>query len=182
MTASHGGRCLAYRCARRGAAYAASDGTAARNGQPKTVPGGIGDAHDQPEWHLICIRRIVGPEPQSIGALVELLQDVVHGVIVGSVQLERCAKENGRHRAEVQKLFVLSSRRGRGIAARLMQALEAFAAGAGCRLLVLDTLSDSAAASVYRHLGWTFAGSIPAYAATPDGDLHATSYFYKQLP
>jgi len=170
---------------------------------------------------VICIRRIVEPEPQSIGALVQLLQDVVHGgasvgflaplspataadywrgvlgrlqdglalwvaeddgVIVGSVQLERCAKENGRHRAEVQKLFVLSSHRGRRIAAGLMQALEAFAAGAGCRLLVLDTLADSAAASVYRHLGWTFAGSIPAYAATPDGDLHATSYFYKQLP
>jgi len=46
---------------------------------------------------------------------------------------------------------------------------------------VLDTLTDSAAASVYRHLGWRHAGSIPEYAATPDGRLHATSYFYKQL-
>jgi len=103
------------------------------------------------------------------------------GRIVGSVQLERCAKENGRHRAEVQKLFVLTSHRGRGIATRLMQAVEAHARGTGCTLLVLDTLSDSAAASVYRHLGWRHAGSIPAYAATPDGRLHATSYFYKQL-
>jgi hypothetical protein len=62
-----------------------------------------------------------------------------------------------------------------------MEAVESFARASGRSLLVLDTLSDSAAASVYRHLGWKFAGSIPAYAATPDGVLHATSYFYKQL-
>jgi GNAT superfamily N-acetyltransferase len=103
------------------------------------------------------------------------------GRVVGSVQLDRCAKENGRHRAEVQKLFVLRSHRGRGVAAQLMQALEAYARRVGCTLLVLDTLSDSAAASVYRHLGWQYAGSIPAYAATPDGELHATSVFYKLL-
>lgn len=103
------------------------------------------------------------------------------GRVVGSVQLECCGKENGRHRAEVQKLLVLASHRGRGIASRLMQAVEDFARESGRSLLVLDTLSDSAAASVYRHLGWKYAGSIPAYAATPDGVLHATSYFFKQL-
>ena len=103
------------------------------------------------------------------------------GRIVGSVQLEFCRKENGRHRAEVQKLLVLTSHRGRGISSRMMDAVEGFARASGRSLLVLDTLSDSAAASVYRHLGWEYAGSIPSYAATPDGALHATSYFYKQL-
>ena len=101
--------------------------------------------------------------------------------IVGSVQLELCGKANGRHRAEVQKLFVLTSHRGRGISTGLMQALEEWARGNGRTLLVLDTLSDSAAASIYRHLGWQYAGSIPDYAATPDGVLHATSYFYKHV-
>src|SRR5689334_8002135 len=47
--------------------------------------------------------------------------------IVGSVQLAPCLKENGRHRAEVQKLFVLPAWRGRGIARRLTEALEAHA-------------------------------------------------------
>jgi GNAT superfamily N-acetyltransferase len=103
------------------------------------------------------------------------------GRIVGSVQLDLCGKENGRHRAEVQKLFVLTSHRGRGISTRLMQALEDWARVNGRTLLVLDTLSESAAASVYRHLGWQYAGSIPDYAATPDGVLHATSYFYKKV-
>ena len=103
------------------------------------------------------------------------------GRIVGTVQLDRCGKENGRHRAEVQKLLVLGSHRGRGIGSRLMQAVEIYARRVGCTLLVLDTLSDSAAASVYRHLGWQYAGSIPRYAATPDGVLHATSCFYRLL-
>jgi GNAT superfamily N-acetyltransferase len=103
------------------------------------------------------------------------------GRIVGSVQLDRCGKENGRHRAEVQKLLVLCSHRGRGIASRLMQAVETHARRVGCTLLVLDTLSDSAAASVYRHLGWEYAGSIPCYAATPDGAPQATSFFFKLL-
>jgi hypothetical protein len=62
-----------------------------------------------------------------------------------------------------------------------MQEVEAQARSDGRTLLVLDTLSNSDAASVYRHLGWQYAGSIPQYAATPDGVLHATSYFYKQL-
>jgi GNAT superfamily N-acetyltransferase len=102
--------------------------------------------------------------------------------VVGSVQLESCRKENGQHRAEVQKLFVLRSHRGQGISRRLMDAVESYARINRLRLLVLDTLSESDAASIYRHLGWTYAGSIPEYAATPDGTLHATSYFYKQLP
>jgi GNAT superfamily N-acetyltransferase len=101
--------------------------------------------------------------------------------IVGSVQLESCRKDNGRHRAEVQKLFVLHSHRGQGIARLLMQEVESHARADGRVLLVLDTLSDSDAASMYRHLGWQYAGSIPQYAATPDGVLHATSYFYRQL-
>jgi len=152
---------------------------------------------------MIRVRRIDGPEPALLGFLAPLAEDTAteywrrvlgrleDGValwvaedgeqVVGSVQLESCSKENGRHRAEVQKLFVLHSHRGRGISTRLMREVEAEARAEGRTLLVLDTLSHSDAASVYRHLGWQYAGSIPEYAATPDGVLHATAYFYKQL-
>jgi ribosomal protein S18 acetylase RimI-like enzyme len=61
------------------------------------------------------------------------------GRVVGSVQLSLCGKENGRHRAEVQKLFVLPGHRGQGIATRLMDPLEACARAGGRTLLVLDT-------------------------------------------
>jgi predicted acetyltransferase/ribosomal protein S18 acetylase RimI-like enzyme len=101
--------------------------------------------------------------------------------IVGAVQLCRCAKENGRHRAEIQKLFVHSAWRGRGIAAQLLAAAEGHARAIGCTLLVLDTEVGSAAESVYRRLGWRKAGEIPSFALTPDGRMHATGYHYKVL-
>jgi GNAT superfamily N-acetyltransferase len=103
------------------------------------------------------------------------------GRIVGSVQLAPCRKPNGRHRADVQKLLVLRSHRGLGIASRLMAAAEADALARGCHLLVLDTLLGSAAESIYQHLGWMRAGEIPQYAAHPNGTLEATVYFYKLL-
>jgi acetyltransferase len=103
------------------------------------------------------------------------------GEIVGSVQLARCQKENGLHRAEVQKLLVLSSARRRGIAAALMAELEAFARADKRSLLVLDTLVGSPAEVVYQRLHWQRAGEIPGYAASPDGALHATAYYFKQI-
>lgn len=101
--------------------------------------------------------------------------------VVGAIQLSRCEKANGRHRAEVQKLMVLRTVRGRGIASRLMAALEAHARALGLRLLSLDTETGSEAESVYRHLGWIRAGEIPDYAARPDGTLHPTTHYFKLL-
>ncbi|WP_206060546.1 GNAT family N-acetyltransferase [Nitrincola alkalilacustris] len=104
------------------------------------------------------------------------------GRIVGSVQLDPCQKENGRHRAEVQKLFVLRSHRGRGISSLLMQATEEQATALGRTLLHLDTLAGSPAESIYQHLGWQRVGEIPDYAAEPGGVLFPTVIFYKKLP
>lgn len=101
--------------------------------------------------------------------------------IVGSVQLALCPKENGRHRAEVQKLMVHSSARGHRIASRLMQTLETYALQTGRFLLVLDTEAGSPAESVYQHLNWQKAGEIPDYARNAAGQLHATAYYYKKL-
>ena len=103
------------------------------------------------------------------------------GQIVGSVQLDLCGKENGRHRAEIQKLFVMRAHRGRGISSALMQTAETFAHKDGRTLLVLDTQAGSFAESIYQHLGWQKVGEIPDYAASPNGDLLATSYFFKRI-
>ncbi len=97
------------------------------------------------------------------------------------MQLALCPKENGRHRAEVQKLFVHSTARGRGISTLLMQAVEAEARSRQRSLLVLDTLLGSHAENVYRHLGWSRAGEIPDFATSPDGKLFPTVYYFKQL-
>jgi GNAT superfamily N-acetyltransferase len=103
------------------------------------------------------------------------------GELVGAVQLVPCGKENGRHRGEIQKLFVRSDWRGRSLSRQLMAAAEAEARARGLTLLVLDTLAGSAAASIYPRLGWQRAGEIPHYAALPDGEIRPTVIFYKQL-
>src|SRR5262245_8001928 len=59
--------------------------------------------------------------------------------IVGSGQLDLCQKQNGAHRAEIQKLLVLTRHRRQGIAAALMRAVEREAAAATRSLLFLDT-------------------------------------------
>ncbi len=103
------------------------------------------------------------------------------GRIVGTVQLAPCTRENSRHRAEIKKLCVLRSHRGRRIASQLMRTAEDHARAMGRTLLVLDTHQGRQAEAVYAHLGWQRAGAIPNFAATPDGVLHATVFFYKQL-
>lgn len=117
----------------------------------------------------------------SLGPSLALWIAEDDGQVVGTVQLALCEKENGRHRGEVQKLFVHSTCRGRGIASRLMAELESFARDSRRTLLYLDTQSGSSAEAVYQHLGWLRAGEIPDYATTPHGQLHATALYYKQL-
>ena len=117
----------------------------------------------------------------SLGPGLALWIALHHGEVVGSVQLSLCQKENGLHRAEVQKLLVLSAFRGRGIASRLMAEIESFSRLQGRTLLVLDTQAGSDAETVYRHFDWQRLGEIPGYAKSPDGALHATAYYFKQL-
>ncbi|MEZ5934020.1 MAG: GNAT family N-acetyltransferase [Alphaproteobacteria bacterium] len=105
-----------------------------------------------------------------------------HGeTIVGCVMLALPAFENGFNRADVQKLLVLRSYRRRGIARRLMIGLETLGRDLGRRLLVLDSSTDTDGNHFYSATGWTHVGDVPDYASLPDGRLHPTSLFYKQL-
>lgn len=103
-----------------------------------------------------------------------------HGV-TGSVQLGLCLRENGRHRAELQKLLVHTRARRRGLGRALMAAAERAALEMRRTLLYLDTEPDQPAEKMYRLLGWIRAGEIPDYARNPDGQLHPTALFYKRL-
>ncbi|WP_407697458.1 GNAT family N-acetyltransferase [Skermanella rosea] len=101
--------------------------------------------------------------------------------IVGTVQMVPAPQDNQPHRADIAKLLVHSGARGRGVAAALMAEAENAARRAGRTLLVLDTVSDSAAARLYARLGWTAAGSVPDYALYPDGRPCPTTFFYKRV-
>ncbi|MGN5054944.1 GNAT family N-acetyltransferase [Aeromonas veronii] len=101
--------------------------------------------------------------------------------LVGAIQLALCGKANGRQRAEVEKLMVLQTARGKGVGRALMQALEQGAHAAGRSLLVLDTRAGDVASHLYRQLGYLEADQIPSFARNADGSLAATVIFYKPL-
>lgn len=102
--------------------------------------------------------------------------------VLGAVQLALCDKASGPHRAEVLKLCVHSTARGRGLAAELMATLEAFARMEGRTLLVLDTRAGAPAEAIYEHLGWHKSGEIPGYSFDPDGSgPYAMALYYKRL-
>lgn len=103
------------------------------------------------------------------------------GEVTGTVQLALATKQNGLHRAEVQKLLVHTSFRGRGVARALMSAAEEAARAEGRTTLVLDTEQGSVAERLYERCGYTRSGVIPRYALNTEGELITTVVFYKLL-
>lgn len=103
------------------------------------------------------------------------------GPAVGVVQLKPAPMANGAHRADVNKLLVHRSARGRGVAAALMAVLEAEALRRGRWLLLLDTETGSTAERLYLRWGWQQLGVLPDHAAGPDGTLAPTTFFAKRL-
>ena len=102
--------------------------------------------------------------------------------IVGTVQLHPAWAPNQPHRAEIAKLLVHRRARRSGLGSRLMHEIENAARQAGFTLLTLDAKRGAAADDLYRRLGWTAVGAIPAYAVDPDGITpHDAIIFYKQL-
>ncbi|GII58590.1 N-acetyltransferase [Planotetraspora thailandica] len=108
---------------------------------------------------------------------------VAHGPggVVGTISLVVDRKPNGRHRADVIKLMVHPDARGQGLARALLATAEQAAAQAGVTLLLLDTVTGSAADHLYEGAGWTRFGIVPDYATDPGGTLEDCSFFYKQL-
>jgi GNAT superfamily N-acetyltransferase len=117
----------------------------------------------------------------ELGERLVLMGAYQDGRLVGSVQLSCAWQPNGRHRAEIQKLFVHTSVRRRGIGRALMTAVEQRAARLGRWLLVLDTRAGDKAEPLYESLGYIRVGTIPDYAANSAGGLSPTVIFYKRL-
>jgi GNAT superfamily N-acetyltransferase len=110
-----------------------------------------------------------------------LLAAFAGGELVGTVQVILALPPNQPHRAEIAKLLVHRSARGRGIARLLMERAEAEARAEGKTLLVLDAVTGGDAARLYDRLGWTTVGVIPGYALYPDGRPCDTTVFWKSL-
>jgi len=86
------------------------------------------------------------------------------GVAVGCGALRML----GDGRAEVKRMYVEPRRRGQGIAAAVLERLEATARELGARRLVLETGDKQAEAiALYRRHGFTICDCWGEYAASP---------------
>lgn len=115
------------------------------------------------------------------GERIVLVAEDGDGTIVGTVQLVTSQPENQPHRADVAKMLVKRAARRRGIAQRLMEAVDVAARAAGKSVLVLDTVTGGDAERLYARTGWQRVGVVPDYALMPDGQLCSTTLYYKQL-
>ncbi|WP_043357564.1 GNAT family N-acetyltransferase [Cupriavidus basilensis] len=103
------------------------------------------------------------------------------GQILGTVQIILSMPDNQPHRADVAKMLVHRKARRRGVAQRLLAALDDAAREAGKSVLVLDTVTGGDAERLYARAGWQRAGVVPKYALMPDGEFCGTTFFYKHL-
>ena len=86
------------------------------------------------------------------------------GTPAGCIALRPCGPDG----AEIKRLYVRPTWRGRGLGERLVEAAEARARAAGYRVLRLDTLASMAPAmKLYARLG--FVETPPYHAATLPG-------------
>jgi GNAT superfamily N-acetyltransferase len=117
----------------------------------------------------------------SKGERVLLVAEDGEGELLGTVQLVLAMPDNQPHRADVSKMLVHRKARRRGIAQRLMAAVDDEARTEGRTVLVLDTVTGSEAERLYERAGWQRVGVIPRYAMMPTGEFCATTVFYKHL-
>ncbi|WP_374567446.1 N-acetyltransferase family protein [Ideonella sp.] len=115
------------------------------------------------------------------GERVLLVADDADGRLVGTVQLITGLPDNQPHRADVAKMLVHRRARRRGIAQRLMAALDDEARAEEKTVLVLDTVTGGDAERLYQRAGWQRVGEVPKYALMPNGDFCGTTFFYKHL-
>lgn len=115
------------------------------------------------------------------GERVLLIAQDGQGQILGTVQIILSMPDNQPHRGDVAKMLVHRKARRRGVAQRLLAALDDAAREAGKSVLVLDTVTGGDAERLYQRAGWQRAGVVPKYALMPDGAFCGTTFFYKHL-
>jgi GNAT superfamily N-acetyltransferase len=113
------------------------------------------------------------------GRAILVAQDA--GGICGVVQVIPAWPPNQPHRADISKLLVHRRARRQGVAEALMCAAEGAAREMGRTVLVLDTVTGGTAERLYERLGWIRVGIVPDFALMPDGEMAATTIFYKAL-
>lgn len=110
-----------------------------------------------------------------------LIAEDREGQILGTVQMILSLPDNQPHRGDIAKMLVHRRSRRRGVAQRLMEAIDDVARAEGRTVLVLDTVTGGDAERLYQRAGWQRVGEVPKYALMPDGAYCGTTFFYKHL-
>lgn len=111
----------------------------------------------------------------------DLLVGRLDGVIAGSAQLQRAARNNEAQAyvGQLTTFFLAPWARGHGLASQLVQAVEAQARAYGLKVLTLDVrATQSRAIQIYERLGYRHWGTNPHYALV-DGEW-VTGYYYSK--
>jgi acetyltransferase len=101
--------------------------------------------------------------------------------LVGTGQLALSPWANSPHRAELQKLFVATAVRGRGVGRSLMIALHDAARQHGRSLVLLNTRHGGPAENFYKGLGYKEVGVIPGWTIGPRGERYDHVTLYHEL-
>ncbi|TMP38318.1 N-acetyltransferase [Pseudoalteromonas citrea] len=105
----------------------------------------------------------------------------INNTLVGCVHYTRCQKQNGLHRAEIEKLLVHPQYQRLGIASALMHSIEREATKQSIELLVLDTQTGDKSEYFYQKIKYTKSGEIPHFVSDNNGVFFGTSYYFKIL-
>lgn len=112
---------------------------------------------------------------------VLLVAEDCAGQIVGTAQMIMSLPDNQPHRGDIAKMLVHRRARRRGVAQRLLAAMDDAARAEGKSVLVLDTVTGGDAERLYERAGWQRVGVVPKYALMPDGAYCGTTFFFKHL-
>jgi GNAT superfamily N-acetyltransferase len=120
-------------------------------------------------------------KPQVVSGARILLVASYESTVVGSAQLELSQRTNSLHRADVQRVFVARSLRGRGVGSALMREVEDVARAQGRSLLTLNTRYNEPAHAWYKSLGYADVGVIPGWTVGANGERYDHVTMFKEL-
>lgn len=124
-------------------------------------------------WQRVLLEISAGKR-LLVGALEE-------GVLIGCVQLQLADQPNAPHRAEVQKLFVHTEKRGLGAGRLLLERVVQEAKRLNRTLLILDVKDGEPAHKLCLSSGFQTVGVVPGYSKQATGEFADTVIMYMKL-
>ena len=137
------------------------------SGEPSLSQAGSRDAHDLAKLHAACFRR--GWSDEEFARLLLEQNVVAHRATVAKIIAGFIVSRHAADEAEILSIAVAASRRGRGLARRMLDLHLRRLAGLGLRAVLLEVDEDNAPARrLYARAGFHEVGQREGYYRRPD--------------